>query len=248
MEDAKVLNILIVEDNFSMALELEMTCKKLGHNVLGIADNSGDALVEIHDKKPDLLLMDINIKGKLNGIEISEKVAHFQIPVIFITSLADEEHFNKATQIENSTYVTKPVSEYTLKGAISLIIKYSDAPIIPSFDSNDIKYQGGDLFLKKKDDFYRVPLYDIMFIKSSHVYCKTVTKSQGEFTNRISLNNFIAILKNHQFIKPHRSYLVNLKLIDRVNLNDNFIVMGDHTIPISRTIKKDIRDALLLIN
>ena len=197
MEKVQELNVLIVEDNFSLALELEIVCKKLGHNVLGIVDNSGDALIEILDKKPDLILMDINIKGKLSGIDIAEKMSHLTIPTIFITSLADEEHFNKASKIENSTYVTKPVSQYSLKAAINLIIKYSLNPVTINRTLVDVKYQEGDLYLKKKDDFYRIAFEDILFVKSSHVYCKTITKSQGEFINRLSLNEYAVFLKTN---------------------------------------------------
>ena len=145
------LNILIVEDNFSFGLELEILVKRLNHTVINIADNSGDALVEILDKKPDVILMDIDINGKLSGIQIAEKISHLKIPVIFITSFADNEHSEKATIIENTTYLTKPVDQFTLKGALDLLLKYSLGVRKPRH-YEDLRFEDGCLYLKKKQE------------------------------------------------------------------------------------------------
>ena len=95
------LNIIIVEDNFSFALELEMIVKKLGH----------------------IVLMDIDIKGKFGVIDIAEKVEHLKMPIIFITSYADDENYDKAANIDYTTYIIKPIDQYTLKSAINLLLK-----------------------------------------------------------------------------------------------------------------------------
>lgn len=242
-----VLNILIVEDNFSFSLEIEMLVKKLGYNIISTVDNSGDALVEILDRRPDLILMDIEIKGRLSGIEIAEKVGHLKIPIIFITSFANDEHFNQASRIENSTYIIKPVELFTLKAAINLLLKYTINPTY-SGHHNELRVKEGALYLKKKNDFYRVDINDILYIESSRVYCKTVTIHDEEFLNRISLNDYYFLLKNPNFIKPHRSYLINSKHIEKVNLNENLIVLKTINIPISRKAKSDLKDFFKLIS
>jgi len=241
------LNILIVEDNFSFGLELEMIVKKLEHNVIAIVDNSGDALVEILDKKPDCILMDIDIKGKLSGIDIADKISHLRIPIIFITSFANDDHYNKASSIENSTYIIKPVDQFTLKGAINLLMKYSINPV-RSIKNQELQFKEGALYLKRKNDFHRVEINDILYIESSRVYCKTITAQNEEFLNRISLNEYSLLLKSPNFIKPHRSFLVNSKRISKVNLNENVIIINEHNIPISRNAKSDLKDFFKLIN
>jgi len=241
------LNILIVEDNFSFALEIEMLVKKLNHRIVNTVDNSGDALVEILDKKPDLILMDIDIKGKLSGIEIAEKVQHLVIPIIFITSFANDEHYDLASTIENSTYIIKPVDQFTLKSAIDLLLKYSLGPIRKK-EHEGLQLREGALYLKKKNNFHRIEINDILYIESSRVYCKTMTANNEEYLNRIGLNEYSQLLNSSIFIKPHRSYLVNSNKISKVNLNENLIIIDNHHIPISRNAKNDLKDFFKLIN
>ena len=242
----QLMKTIIVEDNLSFAIELEMLVKKIGHEVLSVVDNSGDALVDILSKKPDMIFMDIDIKGKLSGLQIAEKIKHLHIPVIFVTSHADEEHFVKANDIPNSTFITKPVAEYTLKSAINLLMKISHS-IITTSSSPEFRVENGNIYLKKKEDFIKIESKEIQYVESNDVYCKTVTVDDTEFLNRISLTEYIDLLGDDKFVRPHRSFLVNSANITKVNLNDNAIIMGKHIIPISRNAKKEIKNYLTLI-
>jgi len=240
------LHILIVEDNFSFALELEIIVKKLNHNLIDIVDNSGDALVEILDKKPDLILMDIDIKGKLSGIDIAEKVSHLKIPIIFITSFANDEHFDKAENINYSTYIIKPVDLYTLKAAINLMMKTIHNTI--SSKIADYNFEKGDLYLKKKNDFYRIDTDEIILIESDRVYSTTTLIDEKVYHNRISLQEYSDYLNSSNFIKPHRSFIINTNHIKKINLSENIIIMTNSSqVPISRTVKNDIKSLMKLV-
>jgi len=243
-----MLKSLIVEDSFSFALELEILVKKIGHEVLSTVDNSGDALVEILDKKPDIIFMDIDIKGKLSGLQIAAKIKHLHIPIIFITSFADDKIFNQANDIPNSTYITKPVAEYTLKSAINLLLKITHSIVTSSSNSIEYRIEDGQLFLKKKDDFCKIKTDNIQFIESNGVYCKTITLNEEEFLNRITISEYIELLNDPKFIRPHRSFLVNSANITKVNLSENSIILGKHSIPISRKAKKEIKKFLTMIS
>ena len=240
------LKTIIVEDNFSLALELEMVLIKMGHKILATVDNSGDALVEILAKQPELILMDIDIKGKLSGLDIADKIAHLNIPVIFVTSYADEEHFDRASEIPNTTYITKPADEYTIKGAINLL-KMLNRAVRPSDNRSGIKLENNLLYLKRNSDYIKVDIDDILYVESSNIYCKTVTKENGNFLNRLTLNEYKSILQSGKFIRPHRSFIANQNNISKVNLNDNTIVMDKHLIPISRNAKKEMKESLMMI-
>lgn len=244
----QTLNILIVEDNFSFALELEITIKELDHNLISIVDNSGDALVEILDKKPDLILMDIDIKGKLSGLDIAEKISHLKIPIIFITSFANDEHYDKAESIFYSTYIIKPVDKYTLKAAINLLMR-SSYKTLKSSTTTDFNFKNGDLYLKSKNDFYRIEIGDIIIIESDRVYCKTILINANRYHNRISLQEYSKHLNTPNFIKPHRSYIININHIKKVNIAENTIIMkNDFKVPISRSAKNDIKSIMKMIN
>ena len=92
------LKILIVEDNISFALELEMILDEIGYQIIATVDNSAEALDIIFSKEPDLILMDIDIKGNLSGTQIGQKIKHLNIPIIFITSFDNKERYEDARQ------------------------------------------------------------------------------------------------------------------------------------------------------
>jgi len=83
--------ILIVEDNLTYAIQLEVMLFNLGNFVCLRTDNSIDALRLISQEKPHLILMDIDIKGALSGIEIGHKIKDFKIPILYISSFGNEE-------------------------------------------------------------------------------------------------------------------------------------------------------------
>ena len=242
-----MLRTLVVEDNFSFALELEIILKKIGYDIINIVDNSGDALVEIMSSKPEMIFMDIDIKGKLTGLDIAQKIGHLNIPVIFITSFTDNEHYNMGSKVPNSTYLTKPADEFAIRSAVNLLLQINDALSTTQGNYSDYKVEEDMLYLKKKEDFYAIKQEDIIYIESNHVYCKTVTKSNGEYLNRISLSEYSSILNDDRFIRPHRSYLANTSHITKVNMNENVIFMDKHAVPISRSAKKEIKSLFNLI-
>jgi len=242
----QMLKTLIVEDNFSFALELEIILKKLDYNILKTVDNSGDALVEILSTQPDIIFMDIDIKGKLSGLDIAQKIKHLNIPILFITSFADEEHYNISSQIPNSSYITKPADEFTIRSSVELLLKINQSLRTQNL-SKDYKVESDILYLKKKENFYAIKHDEIVYIESNHVYCKTVTNSGEEYLNRIGLNEYSAILKDENFIRPHRSYLANTIHITKVNMNESVIILGKNRVPISRNAKKEMKSLFNLI-
>ena len=86
MESFK-LDILIVEDNLSFSLELAILVNDIGYNVIGPVDNAKEALELIYGRKPDIILMDHEIKGDMMGIELGEKIQHLKNPALFTSWL-----------------------------------------------------------------------------------------------------------------------------------------------------------------
>jgi len=236
----KQLRTLIVEDNPSFALEMEMMIDELGHELLGIVDNSGDALVEIMDKTPDLIIMDIEIKGKLSGTEIAAKINHLNIPIVFATSFTDEKHYLEAKQTDIFAYLIKPVKRFELERTIDLLLQ--NAQLHSGKDSSAIQPQDGFLLLKKNETVHKVAVNDILFVESDGNYCISNTRTGQKFTNRIKLSEFETLLKDYPFKKSHRSYLVNTEKIDAINLFESVIHIGEHQIPLSRNAKSDFVD------
>jgi len=110
-----LLNILIVEDNFSFATELRMLIRNLGYNCAGVIETGEKALLEIQKNTPDAIIMDITLSGELSGLDVAEKIKNEKIPILIITSFNDEMTYLRASKLDMIGFLVKPLNEYTLR-------------------------------------------------------------------------------------------------------------------------------------
>ena len=115
--------ILIVEDEGIVILHIRKALENLGYIVAGIANYGDDAIVKATEIRPDLVLMDIVLKGKVDGIEAAEKIhAILNIPVIYLTAHADEGTLQRAKVTGPFGYIVKPFRERDLHIAIEFAL------------------------------------------------------------------------------------------------------------------------------
>ena len=127
MEKAR---ILIVEDEAIIAMEIENQLQSLGYEVISIVDTGEKAIAKAEVDKPDLILMDIRIKGEMDGIDTAEVIRNrFGIPVIFSTAYLDENRIERAKITMPFGYVLKPIQERDLKVTIEMALYVSKADI-----------------------------------------------------------------------------------------------------------------------
>jgi adenylate cyclase len=113
--------ILIAEDENIIAKDIERTLKKLGYEVVGSVRSGEQLLEQYTSSNPDLILMDINLEGKLSGIDVSKEIKKDgDIPVIYITALADDNTLDQAKFTEPFGYIVKPFDEDTLRTSIEM--------------------------------------------------------------------------------------------------------------------------------
>jgi len=102
-------NILIVEDQAIVAMTIETQLEELGYKVAGIAASGQEAILLAREKKPDLILMDINLEGTMDGITAAEHISLFlDSPIIYLTAYSDGETIRRAGLTSPFTYLTKP--------------------------------------------------------------------------------------------------------------------------------------------
>lgn len=117
----KVPRILIAEDENIIAKDLENTLIKLGYQVVGSVRSGEELLKKYAGTSPDLILMDINLKGKLSGIDVSRELRKSkEVPLIYLTALADSITLNEAKYTEPLGYIVKPFDEDTLRTSIEM--------------------------------------------------------------------------------------------------------------------------------
>lgn len=123
MNDERTCRILVVEDEAVIALRLQKRLKEMGYDVPDIAYSGEDAVEKAGRLRPDLVLMDIMLPGKLDGIEAAKIVkAEFDIPVIFLTAFSEDKILKRAKQAEPFGYLLKPFQDRDIKAAIEVAL------------------------------------------------------------------------------------------------------------------------------
>ena len=237
------MKIIAVEDEPLFANNLEMFIDKLGYELVGMTDNSEEMLRFFVSLKPDLALIDINIKGSKNGIEVAQKIAESQnpIPVIFITSYDDKRHFEDAKQAHPYAYLVKPFDENILERTIELAFtRY--AKINPTENGeewqNDILLRDS-FFVKIGDTLQKINIKDIIVVEVQGKNCILYT-SKDTFTIRMTLKEISSKLPVTDFVQVHRSFIVNANFIEKINIKENTIKVLNKSIDISKNYKENL--------
>jgi CheY-like chemotaxis protein/DNA-binding PadR family transcriptional regulator len=115
--------ILVVDDEAIITMQLEERLSAMGYTVSGMASSGEDAIEKARRLKPDLVLMDIVMPGKMNGIEATKIITkELDIPVVFVTAYADDAIIEKAKSARPYGYIVKPFNELEIKAAIEVAL------------------------------------------------------------------------------------------------------------------------------
>ncbi|VXB23972.1 conserved hypothetical protein [Flavobacterium sp. 9AF] len=211
-----MLKILIIEDQVLIANHIKDILVENNYTNNDLAYKLSQATLKLKDFNPNLILLDINVEGKDSGIIWAQENLNDQ-KVIFITGQTEIETIKKALASKPIAYLTKPIKPIDLIAAIELAIEQSKL--------NHISIREGYNEIK-------LAIEDILFLKSDKNYIDIQTTSKI-ITLRNSLDNFHEELDKNQFLRVHRSYIVNKNKI--TSKSNNFIKINQFEIPISRT-------------
>jgi PAS domain S-box-containing protein len=117
------IKILVVEDESIVAKDIQNTLIRLGYDVPATASNAVSAFQKLEDIRPDLVFLDIKLKGDIDGIQIAEKIKlNYDIPVIFLTSFVDKGTLDRAKVTEPYGYIVKPFNESDLQTTVEMAL------------------------------------------------------------------------------------------------------------------------------
>ncbi|QKQ77512.1 response regulator [Nostoc sp. TCL240-02] len=123
----ETVQILVVEDEYILAINLQESLESLGYTVLGIADSAEEAIEKATESRPNLILMDIRLRGEMDGIQASEQIwRNLQIPIIYLTGHSDKSTVERATLTSPFGYILKPIKEQELYVAIQTALNRYD--------------------------------------------------------------------------------------------------------------------------
>lgn len=120
-------SILVVEDEMVISMELAGTLKRLGYQIAGQLISGEEAIARAGELSPDLILMDIRLKGEIDGIEAAKQIGElYDIPVVFLTAHSDDTTLHRAIAIQPSGYLIKPFNDRELYSTIELSLYKHD--------------------------------------------------------------------------------------------------------------------------
>lgn len=246
-------NVLVVEDESIVSKDIQQSLKKLGYNVVGAASTGEKAIDLAHAENPDIILMDIMLKGNITGIETSEKIKEdLNIPIIFLTAYADEATLSKAKVTEPYGYIIKPFKEIDLHTSIEMalykhkkekeVVKERDLlySLVEGKESKDF------IFVKSNSRLIKLRTNDIYFIEALKDYVVINTLST-RYTIHSTMKDIEKKLPQDDFIRVHRSFIVRLDKIAAIE-QPNLILENDKkTIPIGGSYKDELVQRINLI-
>lgn len=242
------IKILIVEDEMLIAAKISTLLTELGYEVVGILARAEDALLQAEENAPDMALLDIRLKGKMDGVELALALQKArELPIIFLTANADEATFNRAKAAKPYAFVSKPFKKTDLQRAIELTISRMAEYHALTPEAEDASFILGDrIFVRQKGKMTKILLQGILYLEAERSYCKIHTL-QAEYLMSVSLGLLEEKLSANNFLRIHRSFIVNLHKIDTISDDWGYIGIGAKTLSVSRSFKDELRRRLRII-
>ncbi len=237
MPEINKIKIYLLEDEVITREALKECLENLDYEVCGSADNAQDAIAEIKVLKPDLAILDINVRGDKNGIWVGSQLS---IPFIYLTAYIDKNTFSNAGQTKPSAFLIKPFEAAQVDASIFIALSTFDA-LNEDVETTDHCNINGELFIKESGRYFKLNPFNILFlhIKGKYIFIHTHEK---KYIVRNSLSSFLERFQFKNFIQIHKSYAINIQYVN--NYSAGFIKIGEHELPLSRTYKPDFFAAM----
>ena len=236
------INILIIEDLKSESVPLVSLLTKNNFNVVAVAENYKDALTAFYAEPVDLVIIDVFLNGVPDGVTFAETISGVPgalKPFIFLTSSKDRKIFDRAKLTSPFSFLLKPFNELEVLYAIEMALeKFYDQGMALTGETKNAVINDDHLFIKKNKSLKKVFIAEILYVEVEERYCNIYTESE-RYVVLISLVKIATLFEEHSFIRTHRNYLANSKMIEEIILNeDSIILKGNHSIPLSDNYKK----------
>ncbi|MBJ2175886.1 LytTR family transcriptional regulator DNA-binding domain-containing protein [Aureibaculum sp. A20] len=221
----KFISIYIVEDEPLIAATIETALLKQGYNVVGDAEDVITALKDIAQLQPDLILVDIQLDGDKDGVDLAIELDKQQIPYLYLTSQTDFETIERVKATQPLGYIVKPFTEHSLRSNIELAWH------------NYEEENAGFLILKSDGRTHKVNQNSILYLKAFDNYCYVYTTTRSYLVPH-TLKYMSEQLNSSLFVQAHRSYWVNINHIEGIESNKLFL--KTEPIPLSASQKKEV--------
>lgn len=239
------VKILIVENEVIISEEISLKLEKEGYIITDKVANANDAIQSVKDEQPDIIIMDIDLDGKPDGIDAAIQIKkQFTIPIIFLTDLDNTKTLQRASKVKPANYLIKPFNERQINASIHQALHNasesktatpgdSETPVENHYVLNNC------LFLRVDNKhFKKILLKDILYIKADGAYANIHTTTGEKHTYSISMNHVHDKIQHPSFIRVSRSFVVNIEQI--TDIKGNMLVINKTEIAIGELFREDV--------
>ncbi|QXP72871.1 response regulator transcription factor [Tenacibaculum sp. AHE15PA] len=233
------LRLLLLEDLDEEATEIIDFLEDNNYEVIHVK-NATEAEKEIKNRFFDVILLDIMIDGKPEGISLGHRLNKqgIEAPFLFLTSMQSKLVFDEAKLTKPYTYLLKPFNKLELLYSLELALeKFHEQSSSISLNDKNAIISPSFLFVKKKRSIMKVDIQSIIYIEVKEKYCKLVC-DEDDYLIKLSLTKIKELLGDIDFAQTHRNYLVNTAKIKEIYFEDNLLVLqNNHKILFSERFK-----------
>lgn len=247
----EALKILIVEDEFIIARNLQVMLEDLGYEPHEPVGTKKSALAAIEELEIDLVILDINLNGKQEGIEIGKYLNEKkEIPFIYLTSNSDKGTLNEAKLTHPKSYLIKPFKQEDIFAAIEMAID----PIVENKEEDTSKLGGSNvssilhncLFIKLGSKYLKVKIDEVTHVEADGKTVEVHTLQGQKFQVKMSLEQMHNQVGRFGFVRIQRSFIINLNHLTAIN--GDFVYIESKSFPIGRQYKEDLMKQIKAIN
>ncbi len=222
------VKILIVEDEPLIADDIAFILEDEGYEITGKAVDTKEAIEILENKNPDIVLLDISFDGDdEDGIDLANIINEkYRVPFIFITSYSDKLTINRVKKTDPAGFIVKPFTASEIISTIAIVHYKTGKKGDTAHDK-----KGDSFFIKVGHDLVKIQFDDIFYIKAEDNYTSLVKEDESILAS-ISMKALSEKLPDNQFVRIHRSYMVNIAKITRIS--HRFVYVGKHEVPIGR--------------
>ncbi len=242
---ATSIKVGIVEDEMLIGEGIARALSELGYVPTEPAISYTEALEMIKREQPDILLIDIQLSGKKDGIDLAWKIREdYNVPFIFLTANSDVKTVERAKKLCPPAYLVKPFNKDELYTSIEICLHNfsvsQDKKEVVDKENYLIKES---LFIKQGHLFHKVKVADIMYLESDNVYVYVYTTT-NKLLVRSKLQDYLELIDSKQFFRVHRSFAVNIEHIETINSESLFIQSRE--IPVGKVYRDELLNGLRL--
>ena len=237
------IKIGVVEDELLIAEKIKMILTEIGYAVCEPVPGYDGAIEMINNEKPDFLLLDINLNGEKDGIDIAKKInQQYHLPFIFLTANSDGATIERAKEVNPFAYLVKPFTKEELFASIEIgfnnynLIQKSAEKITQAPTTTDF------IFVRENYRFIKILFKEIAYIESRENYVVIHTTDKKNITLRSTFGEFITQLPAEKFFRVHRSFAIQTDLIENIDSAD--VIISGIKIPISSTYREGLYSLL----